>query len=1221
MKGRINVKLEAVNKIYMTLCFILLLSNIVFLTIEYMKYKTDTQVAFFVPKKLNAPKTSLCFNIETLVKGSIRTKWFDEDIDILLNKTLGELFSKSPPPNEVLQGCSYRNFTSKELIKVENDTECTRIFHVKRFRMQTNVCYLFDIKDPKLFTVYTTMLALQRPGLLFSFTIKSPLNQGHTLIPFAHLDDLPNDERIYNLELTPSAEGKQMFQLAFDTYKLTRLPSPYDTKCKNVTRLHCLCNCANKLSAKLGLIPLYSIDEDSTHLNHLRIPDLRNETILIAQNNIENKCKLSCPYEACHQTLVRTLVSIPYPTRSKLKFEVMLDNMSFGTIYLPKVNFSDYFERCLNLIGIWVEISVLSLLLIGKSEDSKQLGEKIKIVQVKFNWIMSNPRTNRIVVKKTKQVQMINWRQICCLIMRTLIYFAFSWQILNVFSSYFTYKTIVKHTYSIDPSLSMPSIAFCIHVEDLLNSEYIYQDYEETNYDKLLVKKGKVYDNDLDTIYNLTWKEEILFKCRLRNLTHPLSKLVLLPLEECLKHFTIKKFHVRHQMCYDFLPNNIQLDLDQTDVGFMPINPGTLYSLILNPKVSKYWLLRIIVHFGHDTPVESIKFFSHSWLASEPRTQILTYFLRKIIKLPSPYDTNCHPTIYKQECIDKCLMKMKDDMNRLPYGTIIDQPYPVKILTYNDMKNKTIKSYWRNLEKICFSSCRQENCDMNFTQTYISDRLNIFEFDGEFIVNLHHYPTETSVFYPRTTFYDLYYQFFSCLAFWIGVSMFSFNPLTFKSRLMKKQLETRLKKVEMVVDECRKLITNMIRDSFWEKAMNQITHSGGRKIIVSLICFIGCTVHISTTFIKYFQYHSIISVEPLVESSTNYDFIICLWYSELIKQNHTDNLTIAEIISLTPKNESMIVGCGYWGLHKRMVNNLTVLSDRVFFTVDNKPLCESLYRVEKFVIPGRICYRTINKKVLSWDNFQMSNTFSINNPLKAIVVNNTFLNSYYKIAIVRQGENSISAIAWAPTIVKKNMNTFYNAEYFRYESKLLPAPYSDEGFTNTHIPICMLICVDKYLAKSNLSYTGVFKEPSNLKYITPTMRSNHQLDDRLKKYQRKCDVTCAENKYLTKTKNYLVTALTDTFVDDGTESVRMRDKVNMKTAFYVHSTSSPVLQVTYDPRMSLFELIVEIGGIISIWFGISVIQINLFERKKAITLSNIDSLVLKLNFLMKNIRL
>lgn len=60
----------------------------------------------------------------------------------------------------------------------------------------------------------------------------------------------------------------------------------------------------------------------------------------------------------------------------------------------------------------------------------------------------------------------------------------------------------------------------------------------------------------------------------------------------------------------------------------------------------------------------------------------------------------------------------------------------------------------------------------------------------------------------------------------------------------------------------------------------------------------------------------------------------------------------------------------------------------------------------------------------------------------------------------------------------------------------------------------------------------------------------------------------------------------------------MTDEENVKVAFYTLSTNSPVIQIFYEPQMSLFELVIEIGSIISIWFGLSVIKMNPFRKGK-----------------------
>lgn len=1215
------------KRIYQILCLFLLILNIIFVTIDYKKYLTDTQAAYFVPKYILLPKISLCFSMNSLIKGQLDSKFIHDSLPVFLDKTVGELFHQLPEPDKVLAECSYRNFSTDSVVILNETNECLQIFTVKRYRMQTFVCYMMSADYILEYNLHLSLFSMDNPGLIFSFTINPPLNEGHNIFPLVHYDEMPNDDRMYNIELITSPEKNETYKLTFDWINIVRLPRPYETICGEMSRLSCICNCTNINYSKLGYIPVYSIaTDDDIRSKSLRIPDFTNKTIGKTLYKIEKKCRKSCIAEACRQNLVKSIVSHPLPSPRKLLFEVGLRRLAYRVRYKVKMSLGDYLEKCLNLSGIWIELSIIIILLANKRTDLRLIRTKLNLLSEKSQRLFIKTKAllrqksisinydfsknNSIIINENIRKRLFN------LTVQLIIYGIFIWQISNVFFNYFAYKTKVKYEYTLNPRLYMPSLSLCLPIESFFNLNFNLDNTNEGDYDAHLEQDG-IYKNDLSSLFNLTWNEEILYKCRFRNLSDSMGKLILYDREECLDKISILKFHLRRQICYDFQPKKFRYNIFQTDARFLTINMGTLYTLIINPQVRNFANLRLSVHFGYDLPDRSIEFAVISAKTDNPRMHQLSYLPRRVEILPPPYDTHCNPIEGKPACERKCLSEAIDKINRLPYGSILDQPKAVKVLTYVDLKNATINEYWRNLEEKCDRKCQYEICILQFTQTFIRNSLTKYEFDVEFIIDLPGNPPTRSIYSPRTTLYDLYYQTFSCFAFWLGFSITSYNPFKLIQnrylRRLKNEIQLKFIKSSFLVNELKKLINQ--RKSKSNLLFVTMSTRNMRKSSIYFICILGCILHVRNTMIIYFGYHSILSMEPSLESRNDYDLVICLQYEQLFTNSH--QMTIEEILQKTPKNTSLLNGCGYWGLHDKLINDLSHASDRVFFTEDHKDWCDSLYEVNKFVLPGFICYKVKGKKVKNWNRMQVLNSLSQFAPFSAVIVNTSFLTNTYTVTISPGNNNPLTSIFWTPWMMKRNINTWYSCSYIRFHSKLLPSPFSNEGYTTILFPICMANCINNLLIENEKVIGGSFDQPNDFKFIGPYDRKINEFNIEMNQYTNKCDTICSKRNSLNFKGDNLDSSFTYTNIFSGSE---IPSDGENRTTFYLTSTNSPIIHVIYVPQMSLFELIIEIGSIISIWFGLSVIKMNPF-RKRKVTICMIENIMNEVSSLERHFQL
>ena len=714
----------------------------VIILIEYSKYSTESKVAAYTPLEQVMPRTSLCFPTFSFSKRNLTKSFFEIAPEATLNHQLGEIFKSTPHPDSIIHYCQYRDF-DLDIMKFErNVTACNEYFHVRRYRMYGYMCYLFEPNDTKPYMMHSLTYSMDRERQLYRLTLKSPFNRGIRILPLIHFDDLPDDEITFNQEFLPSIDQGEYFILSYSLYETVRLRAPYDTNCGNKSIIICYYDCMDSFYRKEGYISVGSTNVEFETPNDLLIPNYSNKTearlITHIYRNNTKFCARSCSKLMCHNQLITTFISHSSPSKDKLSLVIeTARNPMLKVKYEVKLPFMHTIIQITSVAGIWIGFSMTSMLIIKKSHPFALYVNLVNNLYARARSLemLTNRRVHRMQNirslnlnhnhhndnhRKRHDLRKVFILKCALLAYKGAILMIFSYQMMNISVSYLAYETQTHIRNDLNPNLDFPSITICIKLSNVL-SIIGYNQINNSNYEKELTH--------LYMYHNLTVKEimkksipsnKTLNGCRIRNYTKHFSEINEISVNSCLDKFDIKKFLLNKKICYMFTPKFQKLRQLQSDHRLVLNNPGIMYSLILNPILSKYSVLSVAVTSGEDYPFISLRYSANSFKRRTNRLHIISNQLQFKKSLPAPYDTRCveiSDLPCQQECMDRCFT---NKINRIPFGNLInDFSTDQRYLSYFDLKNETIYKLYIKCKEKCDENCNQ-NCYYNFTKTYIS---------------------------------------------------------------------------------------------------------------------------------------------------------------------------------------------------------------------------------------------------------------------------------------------------------------------------------------------------------------------------------------------------------------------------------------------------------------------------------------------------------------------
>ena len=515
----VNLFKRICMRMYKSMCYLLFLLLIIYISMIYFRYETDTNVAPYTPIKQELPRVSLCFDLSTLIFGNLTRQFFDTEYPAYVPYAIGTQFHRSPRVTQLLTKCSYRLFSNDTYWTNINSSECSELFNVKRYRMQGYMCYKLQFVESCNYSFYLNTHSIFDQRRLFTFYLKDPFNKGHAILPILHFNELPYDERIFDHKIVPSLAHAESYVISYNLYEINKLPPPYSTHCVDgLSKNECLDLCY----AKLQFISHFTILTEDNSDKNLKISFVSDsDPILLNFSRTRKTCRKKCPFDTCRKKLAITYVSPPSRAR-ETSFTVETAHFPVNKVsYVEKYKFADYLLQSFSWADICIGFSILNSIfakfnLINRSRANKLRRRALRMsleINVLTAWIKNkepfrNGTSNRNNRSKSNLQGKRRFKFIPALTVTMVPFIFLTWQLTNVTSNYFRFETTWKFTFHLNHQVELPNTVICTTLDDFygIQSRNPY-DLNVSNYHETTIDNDRRLNYTIEQMFDFTWNE------------------------------------------------------------------------------------------------------------------------------------------------------------------------------------------------------------------------------------------------------------------------------------------------------------------------------------------------------------------------------------------------------------------------------------------------------------------------------------------------------------------------------------------------------------------------------------------------------------------------------------------------------------------------------------------------------------------------------------------
>ena len=295
-------------------------------------------------------------------------------------------------------------------------------------------------------------------------------------------------------------------------------------------------------------------------------------------------------------------------------------------------------------------------------------------------------------------------------------------------------------------------------------------------------------------------------------------------------------------------------------------------------------------------------------------------------------------------------------------------------------------------------------------------------------------------------------------------------------------------------------------------------------------------------------------------------------------ENELSNLTIKDILELTPPENSAIKQC--------VLRQGIMLIPEVMDGRD----CESFFNVSKLVIGERICYKIMPKIGANFSVGAVASSKYYTNIVYAIRINRNVLASKFAFFISltanqRHKNDPLDSRSYQAKVL--NERTLNESSFSIYgestEIHRLPPPFDTKCTPGHRREKCYEKCLNKELALINrLSWSAYHRRKLDIKILTAKDLRNNSISQFVKKAFLQCQSLCKTHK--------------DCYTQFSRTSIQ-----EFHTPYNNHFSSMlpslPHVSLYAVPFVNLIEYIVQLGSCFGMWFGLSIFSFNPMKCK------------------------
>ena len=729
---------------------------------------------------------------------------------------------------------------------------------------------------------------------------------------------------------------------------------------------------------------------------------------------------------------------------------------------------------------------------------------------------------------------------------------AFSGFIYHVFyvnDQYFAYKTTTKVQSELRDVVKYPAIVWCTYLFEIISTDNLAQLNVTSN--------DEIHRLTVKQLMDLTPAEnETIRSCWLRGFSR--SKHLYLEYTDCHNFFTVKKYILGSNICFFvYLTQNLNYSIYHFTNS---ISHGMdVYRINLSEAFKRGKRVLIIAAYierdllkGH-FPIYS-RLFGEILDRNESDNRIIVRsYQEDYTFLPAPYETKCSLDSFASSCYRNCITsRAVSEMGALPFSEPTKEYKERRILSIEDLRNKTVLQTWRQLENQCNVECRIIPCQASLTVTTANkyhDRQTsglyfIVSVPGMYVKEVNLIPSMQAIEYLSSVT--------TCMSIWLGLSVLYFKP---GNRCI-----------------CLKQ---------WKFCISL-------KWLYSIACLAGFLYQLSQLGIQYFKYETSSKVDVNMTDGQDYQSLgFCLHYNDILNgtieelEDQFANMTVKEVFEVTPHKRDIIRGCSF--------------RDDLNFGLIPHDLkdCEKKLYVGKFLRGAFVCYAFIPRNTPSFSWTKVATSF-VNQGQVYDVILPLKLESY---AMVMLSAYLVSSRNRFPLLSREfaqkltpdsEMNTIKVTSH-RTSFQSLSPPYDTKCIRYYNQEDCNNRCLTQPLSKINrLSYSEIIRNSSlNIKILSVNDVKNGTMSDAawlaIETCNKKCSLTpCFADVSFTDISGYH---------DPENEGyLKLISMVPTKPALMIYSIAST------NPT----DFFLYICNCFGIWFGLSFLTLKSLSVTKII---------------------
>ena len=1193
-----------IQLILIAACF----THVIIISVRYFEYPTSRKSAFKFAQISENYYVSFCFpHAEKPSKSNLAQSKYS-------NVTLDQFVSFFPWKKPLIDSCSLRMKQNDTFITFDSVSECSKQFTIEGYILLGRSCFRIKRLENHPFVYFELTTSPFNKRVHYYISISRFFSNASSIIPIVHRGKVPFAESLRASFIYPLPAANEMYRVGIIPFIYHRMPAPYDTRCVERQKEECLDDCIKGRFHNRKVIPTFS---------HISLPNSSIGSFVLKDISLENSdyktCTIKCKAASCYEYYtVTTVTDASYASRPLVFALETFTQPITRVTYEAGFSLRDFIIQVTSVMGVWVGASVSHLTsLVRNWKDLLKLPKNKKhlvqqtvhlfkrmtaLCRIRKVFFRKFPAVERPRLKEQSPVNLVHRVQkVYDLVFRLSVFLFFLSMVTTALRSYFLYETMVDHEKISNPVGPFPRIAICTYYENLIGVRN--QDFDIETFDPGM--------REMDKKANLTFNQmlaaiiaptKVLHSCLLRNEKTSLAESHSGPV--CNKFFSVSIFTSDNMICYNIKKKESDTHShDLMSFGKLPSHPGVIYSVKTNPKLTKDAAEQfIILHLSpNERPLSSKLCGVKIYFDYGTFTRTTLSFQRFLFHyLPRPYDTKClDKKDYSQdECLNECRLKKGEVIKRLPYYALIDKPSNLTFLTYTDLADKEIARFWSKAEHYCQNiACPRIQCEHNYVNTIKSETRNRTH-ASHYIIHNPLLPFLDTKFVPRIKFTDLAYNLSCCFSFWLGISVLSLNPVLFYARKreerVEKMLEPKLRFIGHSLDShitwCFKVLSRLKRVNIADLKSSLESKRSPRttSFIWVAILFIGCSRHCYDSVSIYMKYPTLMNTRIELEKVfPRSRMALCADLKDLIKlengQHPNERYTFKELDRLTPTFEQFVTNCGYRPKFARQFPNVSSLAKSQLI-VDNTNVSECLQQFEtsKIFYISYVCYvfkdRKENERSFgSFNHLNAKHYFAVNSSLKLKRINPMI-----------QSFTASASSTWSSEVeIDPNRpDLWFLMTYDRLIQNTLPSPYDEGYYTSAAQLICQSTCLKEKFHSSNLipCEWGSISVKSDAKLFHRSF--NHSRLFSKERISEECKLFCERKR-----KKLHMDILFPRIVDSGTDSIKNNE-------WWVKSTSSPVFFMDFLAQYSMFGLILEVGSIFAIWFGVSIIGCNVFRPKQ-----------------------